>query len=221
MHRSVYYHKTTFGLEEACRQLLRRLRDAGQKGLPKDGQAIEKLVKGERLSTFTDAFVDGVIDQASRAQDPVINALANSIRRRRPPKLLREVQVLERNGELHHAAGTFKRECRHRLKDFSTQQGIPLGRFLMAETKPLRLEERGAFLTAKEANSLEPDERQEIIRVFRDGLDEPVSVVDVPHSLTHLCSNHSFQTVRLYLLPDDDTSDPLIDELRSTVASWQ
>ena len=28
MHRSVYYHKTTFGFEEACRQLFRRLRDA-------------------------------------------------------------------------------------------------------------------------------------------------------------------------------------------------
>ena len=44
--------------------------------------------------------------------DPVIKALASSIRRRRPPKLLREVQVLEPNGSQHHAGDAFRRECR-------------------------------------------------------------------------------------------------------------
>jgi hypothetical protein len=95
-----------------------------------------------------------------------------------------------------------------------------LGRFLLAETRPLRLEERGAFLTDEEARNLAPEERQEIIRVIRSATEEPVSVVDVPHSLTHLCSNHSFQAIRLYLVPDGDNSDDLVHNLRAEVANW-
>lgn len=220
MHRSVYYHKTTFALEEACRQLLRRVRDAKLFDFPVDGDSIEMHVKSDGLSGFTDSYVDRIIDQASQHHDPVIKSLASSIRRRRPPRLLREVQVLEPNNAKHHAGETFWRECRHRLKNHAEKMRIPLGRFLLAYTKPLRLEERGAMLTNEEAKKLKPDERQEIIRVFVDGSVEPVSVVDVPHSLTHLCSNYFYQTFRLYLVPDNDTNDELIETLRAEVRSW-
>ena len=220
MHRSVYYHKTTFGLEEACRQLLRRVRDAKLFELPTDGASIERHVKSDRLSGFTDSYVDRIVDEASHHANGVIKALANSIRRRRPPKRLREVQVLEPNTSQHHAGEIFMRECKHRLKKLADDNSIPLGRFLLAATKPLRLEERGALLTDAEAKKLKPDERQEIIRVFVDGSEEPVSVVDVRHSLTHLCSNHYYQTFRLYLVPDDDTTEDLITSLRAEVGSW-
>ena len=143
MYRSVYYHKTTFGFEEAARQLLRRVRDANLFDLPTDGDAIERLVKSDALSGFTDSYVDDQINQASLSSDPVIGALAQCIRRRRPPSLLREVQVLEPNSTKHHACETFRRECKHRLDNLANANGIPLGRFLLADTKPLRLEERG------------------------------------------------------------------------------
>ncbi|MCJ7766855.1 HD domain-containing protein, partial [Candidatus Bathyarchaeota archaeon] len=78
MHRAVYYHKTTYGLEEACRQLLRRLRDRNDKnyGVPVDGDAVREIVRSpERLSEFTDAFVDDVVVQkAVNDQDNVIQA---------------------------------------------------------------------------------------------------------------------------------------------------
>lgn len=221
MHRSVYYHKTTFALEEACRQLLRRVRDSKLFDLPVDGDAIERRVKSDQLGGFTDSYVDGIIEQASRhQQDAVIAALANSIRRRRPPKLLHEVQVLEQSQAQHHAGEVFRRECKHRLASLAQKHNLPLGRFLLAATKPLRLEERGALLTGDEHKKLKPDERQEIIRVFVDGKDEPVSVVDVRHSLTHLCSNHFYQTVRLYLVLADDTTADSIECMRSEVRSW-
>jgi uncharacterized protein len=222
MYRSVYYHKTTFGFEEASRQLLRRLRDANLFELPADGDEIERLVKSDSLSGFTDSYVDDRIHRASLHDEPVIIALAQSIRRRRPPRLLREVQVLERSGSKHHACEIFRRECKHRLRDFANMKGIPLGRFLLADTKPLRLEERGALLTDDEAKKLKPDERQEIVRVFVDGQAEPISVVDVPHSLTHLCSTHFYQTTRLYLVPDKDadTNADLIESLRGEIRRW-
>lgn len=220
MHRSVYYHKTTFGCEEACRQLLRRLRDAKLFDLPANAEGIERIVKGNGLSGFTDSYVDGLIDKASRHDDSVIRALANSIRRRRTPKLLREVQVFEPNTSQHNAGEVFRRECKHRLGKLASAWAIPLGRFLLANTKPLRLEERGAFLTGDEIKKLKPDERQEIIRVFVAGQEEPVSVVDVRHSLTHLCSNHFYQTTRLYLVTDDATTQESIADLREEVRTW-
>jgi HD superfamily phosphohydrolase len=220
MHRSVYYHKTTFGFEEACRQLLRRLRAARLFDLPTDAEGIERIVKGDKLSGFTDSYVDGLIDRASHHNDPVIQALANSVQRRWPPRILREVQVLEPNTSRHHAGETFRRECKHQLEKLAKAKNSHIGRFLLAETKPLRLEERGAFLTGEEVKKLKPDERQEIIRVFVDGQIEPVSVVDVPHSLTHLCSNHFYQTTRLYLVPNNDTTPELIEELRAEVRNW-
>jgi uncharacterized protein len=220
MHRSVYYHKTTFGLEEACRQLLRRARDARLFEIPLDGDSIEGLVKSDRLSGFTDSYIDRIIDRASQHNDAVIKILANSIRHRRPPKLLREVQVLEASHVRHHAGEMFKRECKHRLKKLADGNAIPLGRFLLAETKPLRLEERGALLMDEDYKKLKPDERQEIIRVFINGAEEPVSVVDVRHSLTHLCSNHFFQTFRLYFVPDQDTTENLVQRLQAEVRSW-
>lgn len=220
MYRSVYYHKTTFGLEEACRQLLRRGRDAGKFDIPPDGNAVRTLVGGSKLGTFTDAFVDRVIEEAATDADTVISALANCIRRRRPPKLLREVVVLEPSGKTHHAGAMFRKDCKHHLSALAQKHNLPLGRFLVAETPPLTLEKRGALMTEAEARSLDEPEKEEIIRVFREGQPEPVSVVDVPHSIAHLCSNHFFQAFRLYLVPDDTTDGDLITRLRDEVHRW-
>jgi HD superfamily phosphohydrolase len=220
MHRSVYYHKTTFGLEEACRQLLRRGRDQAKFGIPTDGAAIANLVKGPELGRFTDAYVDGIVERAAHDNDPVIKALAESIRRRRTPKLLKEVLVLERNGNTAHAGALFKKDCKHQLAELAQRHGLLPGRFLLAETRPLTMEERGALLTEHQAQSLQPKEKQEIIKVFVEGRKEPVSVVDVPHSIVHPCSNHFFQAFRLYLVCDDATDRDFIDKLRKEVNEW-
>jgi hypothetical protein len=220
MYRSVYYHKTTFGLEEACRQLLRRGRDLGRFGIPVDGDAVRELVQGPKLGSFTDAFVDRIVEEAADASDPVIKSLANSIRRRRPPKLLREVLVLKQSGTLDHAGVIFKKDCKHYLSALADKHGLPLGRFLIAETPPLTLEKRGALMTEADAKSLDEPEKEEIIKVFVGEQVEPVSVVDVPHSIAHLCSNHFFQAFRLYLVPDDNTSEGFVEELRKEVKGW-
>ena len=63
MHRVVYYHKTTYGFEEACRQLLRRMRDCKRYDslLAKDGTAVRSIVCGRELRGFTDDYVDRAI----------------------------------------------------------------------------------------------------------------------------------------------------------------
>jgi HD superfamily phosphohydrolase len=220
MYRSVYYHKTTFGLEEACRHLLRRARDAGKFGIPRDGDGVRELVQGPSLGTFTDAFVDRVIEEAAVDTDPVIKSLGNAIRRRRPPKLLREVQVLKQSGTLDHAGVIFRKDCKHHLQALAEKHHLPLGRFLISETSPLTLEKRGALMTEADAKSLDEPEKEEIIRVFIDDHLEPVSVVDVPHSIAHLCSNHFYQAFRLYLVRDDDTDDTVIQRMKDEIKEW-
>jgi hypothetical protein len=219
MYRTVYYHKTTFGLEEACRQLLRRTRDAGLYEMPKDGDAILVMVRGGRLGWFTDAFVDRVVERAAESDDLVVRALANCIRRRRPPRLLREVQVLKQSGTKDHAGAMFRKDCRYQLQKLAEKHDVPLGRFLVAETPPLTLEKRGALLTEEEARKLDEPEKEEIIRVFRGEEPEPVSILQVDHSIVHLCSNYFFQAFRLYLVPDD-TDDAMVERLREEVNRW-
>jgi hypothetical protein len=215
----VYYHKTTFGLEEACRQLLRRVRDQQKFGIPAHGSEIEELVKGPALGGFTDAFVDRIVEEAAADADEVIRALANSIRRRRPPKLLKEVVVLAQNGTTAHAGAMFKKDCRHQLQKLADDHRVPPGRFLVCETRPLTLEERGAWVTEKQARSMKPEEREEIIKVFVAGEPEPVSVVNIQHSIVHLCSNHFFQAFRLYFVGDESTDDR-VEKMRHTVRTW-
>jgi len=122
MHRVVYYHKTIFGLEEACRQLLRRLRDreGNNYGIPLDGEVIKKIVRSKELHTFTDAFVDNIIREAVNDEDEVIQALARAIQNRKPPRLLKEVPVCEETEEKYHAGKTFMQNCRAKLQDLGT-----------------------------------------------------------------------------------------------------
>src|SRR5205823_5348532 len=98
MHRVVYYHKTTYGFEEACRQLLRRVRDSNRYEdlLAKDGNRVQEICGGADIRGFTDDYVDRVIYKAVKEdQDPIIPILAACLVERRPPRLLVEIGGVE------------------------------------------------------------------------------------------------------------------------------
>jgi HD superfamily phosphohydrolase len=207
MHRTVYYHKTTFGMEEACRQLLRRLRDRGKYDIPKDSDAIKRLVTSDDLGTFTDAFVDGIIQKSVNDDNDVIRTLARSIQGRRPPKLLREIKVLRSMGDpnKHHAGTTFTMNCRHNLSQLAKDFDIPLERFILCETPPLLLEKH---------------EEQELIKVFIGSEEEPKSLVDIPYSLISECTNLFFQSFRLYVVYEGSDKEEVIGRLKQKVRDW-
>ncbi len=220
MYRTVYYHKTTYGLEECCRQLLRRLRDKGEYEIPVDGEKVRALVTSSRFGAFTDAFVDGIIQEVALDDDPVCGTLARAVRDRRPPKLLKEVLVLRHKREPHHAGSAFKQNCRHHLGDLSENSGIPPGQFLLCETLPLELEPRGRLLTAEEARSLRPEEEEELIKVFVQGEREPKALVEIPHSLISQCASYVFQSFRLYVVYEGQDRDARMAYLRGEVRNW-
>lgn len=216
MHKAVYFHKTTFGLEETCRQLLRRCKNAGRHGVPESSTAIRDIVTGGDLGTFTDAFVDHIISEAASDSDECISSLAQSIRNRRTPKLLREVVEL---GSDDSKGRLFKNDCKHRLSNLAKDLGIHVGRFLYATTKPLSVEKRGGVIDAKTARDLESEERDELIKVFIDDDQEPTSLVDVPETLLNRLGSLRWYAHRLYIV-DNGNSD-LVAKAKEKVSQWE
>lgn len=221
LYQTVYYHKTTFGLEEACKQLLLRIRrgsNAEHYGIPTDGKAVENLVTSPKLLNFTDSYVDNIVQQAAGDDSHIIKALAKSIRSRRPPKLLHEVPVCElKKSEQDHRGTTFTLKCRYNLKRLAEKYDIPLGQFLFCRTRPLRMESRGQFITEAEARQLPSEEEEKIVKIFFHGENEPRSLVSIEDSIVSKCADYFWQAFRLYVVCDDDDK---VDQLRKEVKSW-
>lgn len=222
MHRVVYYHKTTYGLEEMCRQLLRRIRDSGgySQALVSSGEAVFELAGGSDLRRFTDDYVDRVIAEAASDADPIIKLLAESLLKRSPPKLLVEISGIEQpcDGAVT-LRDYFRQLCRERLAGLALKYNLHVGQFLLCGPKPIKFEERGSLFSREAAAKLKSEEREEIIKVFPRGQDEPKSIVDIEGSLIRNLSNQVFAIQRLYLVPGS-LSEHVVDSIRKDVQVW-
>jgi hypothetical protein len=230
MHQVVYYHKTTYGLEEACRQLLRRLRDKkkGNCGVPSDGNEIRKIVTTSSLFNFTDAFLDKVIFQAAEDKNPCIKSLARCIQSRRPPTLTKQVSLCEEVEKKYHAGKTFMSNCRDKLKGLAKDFKLDLWQFLLCETPPLGLLEIKPVLTWREAAKLEAGkiqdqaakEEEEDIKIFRKQGEEPDSLITFDGSLVAKCANYAFQSFRIYVVLREGDDENIISKLQKEVENW-
>lgn len=234
MHRVVYYHKTIYGLEEACRQLLRRLRDrySGEYNIPQDGEGVEKLVRSGELPSFTDAFVDNIVRQAAghegdKEEDGVIRALAGAIQSRKPPKLLKEVPVYEESDREHHAGTAFLQRCRSDLKRLSTDFSIPVGQFLLCsptvtlvKAPPEYSPTEVAKLTKDEVDGKAHKEEEEQIWVFQGDETEPTSLLHLRQSLVKRWAKFFFQACRLYVVLEGPDANDKVTQLRERVKDW-
>ena len=223
MYRRVYFHKTTYGLEEACRQLLKRLRDRGEHVdlLPADGGKIREIATGSGLRGFTDEVVDRIIFQAyQKPSDAVIKALATCLVERRPPNLIVDISgLVPKNAKLTMAA-LFRDRCRNKLQALAEKYGLQLGQFLLCGPKPIEIEERGSNFTRDELVKLKPEEREELIKIFQKNDPEPKSIVEVEGSLIRSLSNEVYSIQRLYLA-DRTLSDSQLVQIRAEVSAWK
>lgn len=222
MHRVVYYHKTTYGFEETCRQLLRRVRDSGRydESLAKNGDLVREICGGTELRGFTDNSVDRIIYKAvDDGQEPIIQILASCLVERRPPRLLVEIGGVEEKISDYTAGTVFKQKCRNVLEALAKRFKLHVGQFLLCGPKPIKFEERGSLFSRADAEKLKPEEREELIMVFRKGHSEPQSIVDVGGSIIKSLSNQVFSIQRLYLVERDLNRDKL-EQLRGEVREW-
>jgi HD superfamily phosphohydrolase len=229
MHRVVYYHKTIYGLEEACRQLLCRLRDRADNsyGVPPDGEWIKKNVQTEVLNEFTDAFVDNIIRQAATDKDNVVRALALSIQNRKPPALLKEVPVCEEPEKQYHAGKTFMSNCRTKLAGLAEEFKIPLGQFLLCEpgVSVMRRPQEKTYgqvakLSRKDIRKKAFEEEEEDIKIFKQDNEKPVSLMDVEYSLVAKYAKYSLKLFRLYVVYENSDKDTVIHKLKEKVKDW-
>ena len=221
MHRSVYYHKTTFAFEEACRQLLRRVRDAGDLDdiLPPNGGKVFDICGGKDFYSFTDNFVDRIVFEAAKSSDKIVKLLAQCIIERTPPRVLVEVSGISSRTDNYTPAKIFKQKCRDNLTQLAKKYGVELGQFLLCGPKPITFEKRGSLLTKEDAEKLEPEESEELIMVFARGETEPQSIVEFEGSVIRTLSNQVFAIQRLYFI--DDGMDPAkYEKLKQEVLSW-
>ncbi|MCH7925509.1 MAG: hypothetical protein IIC51_08250 [Planctomycetes bacterium] len=164
--------------------------------------------------------MDRIIQEASSDQDDqAIRALATAIRTRRPPKLLKEVAVLETKDSVHRGT-LFKNNVKLRARRLADEHGIPLGQFMYCETRQLSLEVRGSTVTADEARDLPSEQSDELVKIFVEGDEEPRSIVDIKHSIIRLYSGHVFQMFRLYTIYEGSDESEVITRLRDSVKDW-
>lgn len=222
MHRTVYYHKTTYGLEEALRQLVRRCRDQGGFGLPKDGTEVrEKVRTRDELLSFTDAFLDEVARKALDDSDEALKSLAEAVVFRRPPKLLREVVALVSDDEPREKdsndSSRFLQACCEKLPALAAEFKKDVRLFLITQlARPLRLEKRGPVISASDASSVNEKE-EELIQVFLPNKDEPTSLVEVPHSLLYRSGRTNCLIARLYVIENNGL---MVRRMKQKIWGW-
>jgi HD superfamily phosphohydrolase len=234
MHRAVYYHKTIFGLEEACRQLLKRLQNLNkpQYRIPADGGIVKKMVTSDGLNEFTDAFVDKIIQKSvnhkgKKDEDKVIRALARSIQSRRPPKLIKEVQICEEQGSKLNEGTIFFERCQNGLNSLSEEFEIPLGQFILCAPESKIMEAPREYRPSEiktmkddEISTRAHEEEEEQIWIFEDGKEKLKSFWEIEYSLVGKYAKYFFQSFRLYVVYEGDDENQVIDELRKKVNYW-
>lgn len=221
MYRAVYYHKTTVAMEEACRQLLRRLRDDGAFDVPADGEAVREIVADPRkLGDFTDAFLDNVVQEATLCTDKLLRNLALAVQNRTPPKLLKEVCVLAEPHKQVHEASLFKNTCRDRLRELAHHHGIDPRRFLVWTGKPVAFESRPREIPAEMARELSAEQEEKAVKIFHLGKAEPASIMDLDSSIISKCAGWRLHIVRLYIVRDRCDQASLYKALSEKVQHW-
>jgi len=229
MHRTVYYHKTTYGIEEVCRQLLRRVREKVEYDIAINGDEIKNIVTSSKVISFTDSYVDQIVQQAIDDPEPVIQAYAKSIQSRIPPKLVKEVLVWDKKDNQCHPGAFFREKCKDNLNLLAQKYNIPLGQFLLCTPKQLIFEKGQSRFSTSQFDEMSEDdikghkrEDTEIIRVFKEGQEneEPVPIVEIDHSLITKCAELAFKTYRLYVVYNGTDRKEKLQQIQNEVAAW-
>lgn len=142
------------------------------------------------------------------SKDKVIKVLADTIVNRRPPKLLKEVQVMvKKNGQQDHPGNIFWKKSCSSLENLSRKHNIPLGQFLLGKIPPLKIEESS-------------EDEDELIKVFVKNKPEPSPLVEIDYSVINAFKECYYQTFRLYVVYDDTVSEDTLIKLQQKVKDW-
>jgi HD superfamily phosphohydrolase len=229
MYRTVYWHKTTCAMEEACRHLLKRLCDKGKSILPTE--TAEETFKSDKLLAFTDAYIDRVIQKAvyhkgNEDADKTIRILAESIVFRRPPKLLKEVAFWHEDKHKNNDGKNFKHNLKNQIGLLAKKHNLLPGQFIFCE-KAQKIEKEEVLKTTKELKEMSPSEMEkeervygEIIKIFRGKDKTPQSLMDRDDSIIRKFEGHTFFLYRLYVALGANDKPEATNTLKKEVKDW-
>jgi len=192
MHKAVYFHKTTFGLEALLRQVLFLMRESGH--IYRDGGEIERLIETDEFLDFHDGYVDAKVLHFANGTDgdPLIH-LCKALKGRKPPKLIHQVGVLLEVGQTDAEYARFTYDRAGRLKHLAHTHAIPIERWVWEDLpKDITFESMGPSVMLAEATGLDEDEMAEMIRV-RNGDGTVTRLVEDKRSILHHLSKLRFR----------------------------
>ncbi len=217
IHKAVYFHKTTFGLEAMLRHVLFLMRQAGH--IYRDGKDIEALIETDEFLNFHDGYVDAQVQKFSsdKGDGPIIH-LCKALKERKPPKLLHQVSVLQEASQKVDAEyALFTKDRVSRIKQMAITHGIPVEWWIWEDPKDIKFESMGPFVSLADAGDLEPEETAEMIRV-RESDGTVRKLVEDQRSILHHLSKLRFRMSRLYLVgPVEETK---FQAIQVQVKSW-
>jgi hypothetical protein len=218
MYKTVYMHKTTFGFEALLRHILFVLRERG--AIYPDGNAVESMILTDDFLAFHDGYVDGVVQKFAKAgsTDAVAN-LCNTLKERKPPRLLHEVAVLhdssEKQPNVEHAL--FCQNRVDKIKGLAQTHKIPVEFWIWEDPKDVSFESLGPFIPLSQAADITPEETAELIRIrSKDGTVR--QLVEDRHSVIHHLSKLRLQMSRLYLAAAVDEN--MLQKIKDEVKAW-
>lgn len=218
MYKTVYMHKTTFGFEALLRHILFLLRKRGD--IYPDGNAVESMILTDDFLAFHDGYVDGVVQKfAKTGTTDAVATLCNTLKERKPPRLLHEVAVLhdssEKQPNVEHAL--FCQNRIDKIKGLASMHNIPVEFWIWEDPKDVSFESLGPFIPLSQAADITPEETAELIRIrSKDGTVR--QLVEDRHSVIHHLSKLRLQMSRLYLAVTVD--DKKLEEIKAEVKAW-
>lgn len=219
MHKVVYFHKTTFGLEALLRQILFLMRE--QKLIYATGADIESVIKDDDLFfAFHDGFVDQKVSMVAADKNAgALSELCQCLLKRTPPKLLCEIPSLREDGGQHtNEYILFRNEKARKITELSRKYQIAKEFWIWEDLpKDVAFEAMGPTVAISKAEELQPEEQAELIRI--KGKDGKIRfLMEDNTSIIHHLSKLKLQASRLYLAKPID--DELLTKIRAEVSSW-
>ena len=210
--QQVAYHKTAVGFELLLQDvlgLLLRLKDSPVATSPGD---VLRRIGDDTWKTFTDSYVLTQIEELAEGSDDELTALkCESLLRRRPPKLIAEMERFASRGP--------EERRRFRLEVRASKRELPQleadldikGRLFLWDPQPMPLTKVGAVVPIAPDVAADDDEQadayEQSIRIMDRRTRDSKPITGCGNSLLHVLGDQSFYALRIYGVFDQADSE--------------
>ena len=211
-YQQVTYHKTVAGMEWLLKDVLAALLET--KMLECTAAWVKKAIASGEWFSFDETCVSEKIKQAaSNTRDTTIRQKARALGERTTPKLLIEVEHIDRLSDKHSRfLQVSKQLVRERIPAWAEKYQIPESAWHLWEPRITTLTKIGSQISVSSAMEPLQGEERDKARKDRDRYDQSIRILDEGNSsscpimeksssLMNVLADHAMYAFRLYVLP--------------------